>query len=209
MNKRKFYVVWNGRAIGVFQDWASCEQQVKGYPGAKYKSFDRLQDAEEAFYNDYEKYLEPKEKKVLSDEEKKQYGDPIRDSICVDASWTGNNGKMEYRGVEFKTGKQVFINGPFEQATNNIGEFLAIVHALAWMKENKDIRPIYSDSITAMAWIRRKQAKSKKIETDASDPMSRLILRAEAWLKNNTYENKILKWETVAWGENPADFGRK
>lgn len=42
---------------------------------------------------------------------------------------------MEYRGVDTKTRKQIFIQGPFEEGTNNIGEFLAIVHGLALLKK--------------------------------------------------------------------------
>jgi ribonuclease HI len=33
--------------------------------------------------------------------------------------------------------------------------------------------------------------------------------RAEKWLLSNEFSNEILKWETKAWGEIPADFGRK
>lgn len=209
MNKKKFYVVWNGRSIGVYQDWTSCEQQVKGYPGAKYKSFNTMKEAEEAFFNDYEMYLDTKVTKVLSEAERKLYGEPILNSICVDASLTGSTGKMEYRGVDYQLKKQVFINGPFEHATNNIGEFLAIVHALAWMKEHQDERPVYSDSITAMAWVRRKKVKTTKTGEETSEAILKLVARAEDWLVKNRYPNKILKWETVAWGENPADFGRK
>jgi hypothetical protein len=36
-----------------------------------------------------------------------------------------------------------------------------------------------------------------------------MIERAEKWLKENRYSNKIVKWETELWGEVPADFGRK
>ena len=36
-----------------------------------------------------------------------------------------------------------------------------------------------------------------------------LIDRALVWLKENTYTTTIVKWETKAWGEIPADFGRK
>ncbi|MCE1155298.1 MAG: ribonuclease H, partial [Bacteroidales bacterium] len=36
-----------------------------------------------------------------------------------------------------------------------------------------------------------------------------LIARAEKWLADNRYSTRIMKWQTEAWGEIPADFGRK
>lgn len=210
MSKKKFYVVWNGRSIGVYHDWASCEEQVKGYPKATYKSFDSLEQAEEAFFNEYEDYIGKETSKMqLSEEELSKFGKPIMQSICVDAAFNGVTKIMEYRGVDLEKRTQVFIKGPYSKATNNIGEFLAIVHALAWMKNTADSRPIYSDSNTAIAWVKRKKANSKLEKREDNQEIFDLVLRAENWLNNNVYANEVLKWETQAWGENPADFGRK
>ena len=33
--------------------------------------------------------------------------------------------------------------------------------------------------------------------------------RVLKWLETNKIDNEIRKWETQAWGEIPADFGRK
>ena len=49
---------------------------------------------------------------------------------AVDAACSGNPGPMEYQAIDLATGAQVFHFGPMH-GTNNIGEFLAIVHALA------------------------------------------------------------------------------
>ena len=116
---------------------------------------------------------------------------------------------MEYKGVFTKTKAELFKLGPFEDATNNIGEFLAIVHALGYLKKQKINFPIYSDSITAMHWVKIQQANTKLKITEANKSLFYLVERAEKWLRENNYSNKILKWETKAWGENPADFGRK
>ena len=210
MSKKKFYVVWNGRTIGVFHDWLSCEEQVKGYPEAMYKSFETLLQAEEAFFNEYENYIGiDTQKPKLSPEVLERIGKPTVNSICVDAAFNGATKIMEYRGIDYTEKKQVFLKGPYESATNNIGEFLAIVHALAWMQNKKDTRPIYSDSITAIAWVKRKKINSKLVFSEDETTIGNLVLRAELWLQNNAYANAILKWETQAWGENPADFGRK
>ena len=116
---------------------------------------------------------------------------------------------MEYRGVDTKTGAQIFHFGPLEDGTNNIGEFLAIVHALAMMKKEGSTFPIYSDSRTAQAWVRDRKCKTNLQRTARNGKIFELIARAEYWLQNNTYTNRIIKWKTEEWGEIPADFGRK
>jgi ribonuclease HI len=116
---------------------------------------------------------------------------------------------MEYRGVDTSTKKQYFIQGPFEKGTNNIGEFLALVHGLGFLKQkNLDI-PIYSDSKIAMSWVKNGQCRTNLQITSENKVLFDFVKRAENWLKANTYTTKILKWETKAWGEIPADFGRK
>jgi ribonuclease HI len=134
---------------------------------------------------------------------------PILDSICVDASTIGNPGPTEYRGVDTKT-KKVIFEFKLEEATNNIGEFLAIVHALAlYKKKGEDIKIIYSDSQTAISWVKQKMCKSKYQKNEKNQRVFDIIQRAVDWLETNSYQTKILKWNTGAWGEIPADYGRK
>jgi len=130
-------------------------------------------------------------------------------ALAVDAACSGNPGKMEYRGVYLKTGQQVFHYGPV-YGTNNIGEFLAIVHALALLKQKglHDMT-IYSDSYNAILWVTKKKCKTTLERTAETETLYGVISRAEAWLRNNTYQNKVIKWQTDKWGEIPADFGRK
>ena len=129
--------------------------------------------------------------------------------MAVDAACSGNPGDMEYRGVYVKTGQQIFIQGVYKEATNNIGEFLAIVHGLALLKKQGSNMPIYSDSVTAQAWVKAKKCKTKLEKTPQNALVFERIEAAERWLQNNTYSNPILKWDTPNWGEIPADFGRK
>ena len=130
--------------------------------------------------------------------------------IAVDAACSGNPGKMEYRGVWIASGKELFREGPFRSGTNNVGEFLALVHGLALMKmDGKQHLPIYSDSKIAMGWIRGKKARTKLKRNKHNTKIFELIARAESWLKQNKIENPLVKWETREWGEIPADFGRK
>ena len=210
MAKKKFYVIWNGHQRGVFTSWNVCKKHIKDFKGAQYKSFGAKDDAEKAFKGSYFDYVGKETKKVkLSSEELKRIGKPNLNSISVDAACSGNPGKMEYKGVVTGSKKQLFIQGPFEKGTNNIGEFLALVHGLSFLKQKKSILPIYSDSRIAMKWVEVGQCRTNLKITSENKALFDLVKRAEIWLKNNTYTTTILKWETKVWGEIPADFGRK
>ena len=211
-DRRKWYVVWQGTEPGVCDSWAECELRVKGYPGARYKAFNTQQEAVEAFRND------PGEMEILraiarAPREVINYDaipDIIHDSIAVDGACSGNPGVMEYRGVDVPTGAELFRQGPFPDATNNIGEFLAIVHALAlFHQQGNDHTAIYSDSKIALGWVRAGQCRTKLEHTPANERLFAIIARAEHWLATHTWPNALLKWNTGEWGEIPADFGRK
>ena len=210
MAKKKFYVIWSGHKTGVFTSWNVCKKHIKDFKGAQYKSFASKEEAEKAIKGRYIDYVGKETKKEkLSAEELKLIGKPNLKSISVDAACSGNPGKMEYRGVVTDSKRQLFIQGPFEKGTNNIGEFLALVHGLSFLKQNKSDLPIYSDSRIAMKWVKVGQCRTNLKITSENKPLFDLVKRAENWLKNNTYVTPILKWETKAWGEIPADFGRK
>ena len=209
MGKKKYYVVWVGHQTGVFDSWEECKKQVEGYKNPEYKSFPDLETAEYAFTKNSKDFLVKKEHpiKIIMDG---LYGNPVIPSISVDGACSGKTRLAEYQGVDTETKKLLFKAGPFVDATNNIMEFLALVHALALCKQKGlDNVPIYSDSMNAMKWVREKRAATKLEKTEHNQPVFELITRAENWLSKNTYSNKILKWETQTWGEIPADFGRK
>ncbi|MGL4326180.1 MAG: viroplasmin family protein [Tannerellaceae bacterium] len=209
MAKQKYYVVWKGLNPGVYDNWAECKRQVDGQDGARYKSFESEEAALEAHAQGPDHYLNRQNRSSFKFESQSTFGNPIKESLAVDAACSGNPGKMEYRGVYVATGKELFHLGPMDQGTNNIGEFLALVHGLAFLKQNKSNLPIYSDSRNAILWVRNKKCKTKLEKTSINAPIFELIERAEKWLNSNTYTNQILKWETSVWGEIPADFGRK
>ena len=211
MGAKKYYVIWKGKETGVFSSWDKVKKLVHGYEGAKYKSFVSKEEATKAIKKKYSDYQgKGISKKTLSNADKARYGVPIKNSLTVDAACSGNPGKMEYRGVLNHNNQEVFKMGPFKNGTNNIGEFLALVHGISLLKK-KGLHslPIYSDSKIAMSWIKKKTCRTTiTFDTTNSDLLT-LIHRAEKWLKENSFRNPILKWETKAWGEIPADFGRK
>lgn len=235
MAKQKYYVVWNGPSPGVYSSWEACQEAVSGVSGAKYKSFKSQAEAEDAFEMGEEAYEEAKASDDSTSNNSSKSGnsgnsgsscdiskpirpaynpaklpaEAIREAIAVDAACSGNPGAMEYRGVYLADGKEIFHYGPVH-GTNNIGEFLAIVHGLALLKQKGlDNMPIYSDSVNAQLWVRKHHCKTTLVRNDQTEKLYQMIERAEAWLRNNTYKNPIIKWQTDKWGEIPADFGRK
>ena len=214
MPKQKFYVVWRGRKPGVYDNWDDCKQQVEGIGEAAYKAYATLEDAEEAFWRGKED-AQPAQAVAGQDDKKSDTPLPAaaprpydEDAIAVDAACSGNPGPMEYRGVDLRSGQELFHLGPMH-GTNNIGEFLAIVHALALLKKQGVKRTVYSDSRNALLWVRQKQCKTKLERNAQTEGLFQLIDRAVIWLRKNKIEVPLLKWQTKEWGEVPADFGRK
>lgn len=206
MAKVKYYVVWKGRKPGIYMDWATCKKMVDGFEGASFKSFSSLIEAENAYQAKSGAGASPKSSSKSTPTSKKNI--ILTPSISVDAACSGNPGVMEYQGVDTHT-KEVLFHKKFQLGTNNIGEFLALVHGLAFLKKNGSDIPIYSDSVNALLWIKNKKCKTTLVKNNKTNELFETIARAEEWLKNNTWKNQLIKWETESWGEIPADFGRK
>ena len=207
MARQKYYVVWKGRKTGVFTSWAECEKQVKGFVGAQFKAFEHEADADAAYLANYDDYVG---KVSSSGKWKLASVKPLLPSVCVDAACSGAPGKLEYRGVNTESGEEIFRTGPYADGTNNVGEFLAIVHALTWQEKHNVHVPIYSDSENAISWVYNGQCRTKLKHTPKNAILFAIIHSAENWLaENELSEDKVLKWDTNVWGENPADFGRK
>lgn len=205
MGKQKFYVVWKGVNPGVYTSWTECQLQIKNYKGALFKSFDTREEAEQALASPAHHYFNREEKEKPAAALPESFN---LNCLAVDAACSGNPGPMEYRGVYLLTGQEIFHFGPV-YGTNNIGEFLAIVHGLALLKQKGLDMPIYSDSRNAINWVKQKKCKTKLERTPRTEKLFELIERAEKWLHSNQYTTPLLKWETDQWGEVPADFGRK
>lgn len=208
MAKRHYYVVWNGVKPGVYNTWEECEAQIKGVKQALYKSFGTLAEAERAYASSPYDYIGNKAKGEKKSAPATLPATVIKEALAVDAACSGNPGMMEYRGVYIATGEEIFHFGPMF-GTNNIGEFLAIVHGLALLKQKGIEMPIYSDSRNALLWVAQKKCKTKLPRDAKSEELFGYIERAEKWLKSNSYTTRLIKWETDQWGEIPADFGRK
>ncbi|MGQ1946382.1 ribonuclease H1 domain-containing protein [Geofilum sp. OHC36d9] len=205
MSKTKFYVVWKGRQPGIYSNWADCQSQVFGFEKAIFKGFATKAEAEAAFKQNPWHILNNSTNNKTANGKTASI---IANSLSVDAACSGNPGVMEYRGVHVGTREQWFLV-KFPLGTNNIGEFLAIVHGLAELKKKKLNLPVYTDSATALAWVKKKKCGTKLPEDTSTASLFEVIRRAEKWLRENQYSQPLLKWDTKKWGEIPADFGRK
>ncbi len=208
MAKLKFYVVWEGKTPGIYRTWAQCQEQIDGFHQAKYKSYNSLEEAEKVFKQGWKKHWGATKKSTKASTASKK-DDIDYNSISVDVGTQGNPGPIEYKGVDTKTEEILFQVGPIENGTNNLGEFIAIVHALAYLNKRGSNKTIYTDSMTALKWIKNKQVASTLVRDDTTKKIWELTDRAVNWLHHHTYNNKILKWNTKEWGEIKADYGRK
>lgn len=236
--KLKYYVVWEGRQPGIYDNWEDALQQIDHWPKARYKSFSSKTEAINAFRQESSSDTEaiatlllqadththkttarpavatttehPASKQAEQESMPwKKFMNVDQSGIAVDASCLGNPGTMEYRGVSLASGKEIFRMGPFRQSTNNIGEYLALVHVLALCVKHNVNCTIYSDSATGMAWLRNRGSKTTLARIPENADSFALLDRADQWVKTHTWENHVVKWDTRRWGEIPADFGRK
>ncbi|MEK0317697.1 ribonuclease H [Cohnella sp. 56] len=217
----KYYVVWEGGAPGVYDSWPACQAQVSGRKDAKYKSYASKKEAETAYREGWKKHWGQGGggKRAAAASKSGAAALPLTpaqaeqeidfDSVSVDVGTRGNPGPVEYRGVDTRTGDVLFEVGPVSKGTNNLGEFLAIVHALAYLKRQGSAKTIYSDSRTALKWVKQKEVVTTLPRDASTQEIWELVDRALSWLKVNAYPNKVLKWETERWGEVKADYGRK
>ncbi|MCH5227665.1 MAG: ribonuclease H family protein [Muribaculaceae bacterium] len=215
----KYYVVFRGHNPGVYDNWDEVKEQTDGFPNALFKGYASSEEASLAYRNftgteDREELFRlisgPSKSSSLGNTKPYTENPEIdTDAWAVDASCLGNPGKMEYRGVNLKTGEEIFRIGPFEDATNNIGEYLALVHAMALMTRNGEFHNIYSDSKTAMSWYRNRRVKTQLKPTQRNAKVFELLARASVWVNTHSFPCRVMKWDTERWGEIPADFGRK
>lgn len=202
MAKNTHYVVWVGRNTGIFNDWATTEAQVKGFPGAKFKGFPS-EDAAKVAYGMHE------------NKQSTAKANPIPSGVflTVDAAFSGKTKILEWRGVLVENGKktEVFRSAAYRGGSANVGEYLALVQGIQYLSNKNMSIPIYSDSLNAQKWIRDKKHSS---EAEVSTALKELMDLSDAYLQAGGYaavknKIKIIDWETSKWGEIAADFGRK
>ena len=209
---KRFYVVFAGRQPGVYDDFNVAMEAAEAF-----RRFDRKSDSRSigallinaTEQKRKEQGARGREDRIETKTDYFAFPEIDLNGWAVDASCMGNPGVMEYRGVELMSGKEIFRVGPFKKGTNNIGEFLAIVHALALMQQKGERHTVYSDSVSGMAWVRNRKVKTQLARNKDTEPVFRMMERALSWLNTHQYDVQIRKWDTDRWGEVPADFDRK
>ena len=194
---KKVYVVFSGKEPGIYQTWAECQEQTKGVKGAKFKSF----EDESVAKREFDAFIHQDE---MSQEE-------IDNSISTDVSCLGNPGQMEYRVVKTKDGEELFHSPIYSLGTNNIGEFLGVVEAMKYVANHNQMDTIiFTDSITALSWVKSKKPKTVLEISEKTEALFRELKTAISWLESIDVSTfKIMKWETHIHGEIKSDFGRK
>ena len=160
----KFYAVAKGRKTGIFTSWPQAEQQVKGFAGARYKSFKTREEAKAFLENPVYRAGAKKSnasaapKKGPAPEETTPENAVI---VYTDGGAIGNPGPGGY-GVVFQDGRQ--FSGGFGMTTNNRMELMAVIVALEALRESLEKEPspviLHSDSRYVINGITKGWAKS-------------------------------------------------
>lgn len=95
---KKFYAVKHGKSTGIVNSWDECKAMVDGVPGAKYKGFSTLEDAEAYLNDEAPKLLEVKEGCAVA---------------YVDGSYKADTEEFSYGAVLFINGEELEFSGAY------------------------------------------------------------------------------------------------
>lgn len=119
------------------------------------------------------------------------------------AAGIATGGVSSFRCVDLASGA-VLVDASAGRRTADAGAFLAVAAARYILKHRFTPLVIYTDSTTALSWYRSGRAAIRRRSPD--------ILRAEVFLRLMAVPLAAIElrhWNTLHWGENPADFGEK
>lgn len=143
MSKKMYYAVVHGHNPGIYETWAECEQQTKGYSKALFKSFKNKKEAE-SFIENYQETVE--EKHEIEDYDLEVEKDLSNDRVVIftDGSYSGGEKPVSGYGCVIITPNKeeeeisnIVYTKKFE-SSNNIGpEVMAVLEALKWVLSNE------------------------------------------------------------------------
>lgn len=133
----KYYVVKKGRRVGIFNSWSKCEEQVKGFPNAVFKSFSSLEDAKK-YYNDQAEVQKNTSIDNIDEDSAIAY---------VDGSYDSKEKRYGYGVIIFYRNKKEILSGAGDESEliefrNVAGELKAVRKAIEYAIDNK-IKTIY------------------------------------------------------------------
>ncbi len=236
--KKKWYVIWRGRETGIFRTWDQCKERTDGFPRARFKSFKSEAEAVKAFTRGPAMATVPNTRKARKSSQRfNPDQNPIRkastrtgkrqdkrpkqltlgldfkpepNALVVDGACCLQTGDFEYQAVWLHDKRTAFKSPVLSPGTNNLAEFLGLVAGLRHVAELGLQCPVYSDSQTAISWVRKRAHKCGPVlQGLVTDEVAKMMDDAINWLKANPEHPKVIQWMTKHWGENPADYGRK
>jgi ribonuclease HI len=201
----KLYAVKRGRTIGVFDSWTSCNESIKGFSGAEFKSFNTQEEAE-AYIKDIDIIFETVQNDIDQgfivafcdggyDEKKDRYSYGV---VIIDAA-------MQEHEICGSSRNEKYIS-----SKNIIGEVLGVINALDWALSNgyEKIK-IYHDYEGLSRWI----SEEWKAESEVAKMYVSIFKNKFAGLlhvefnkvkghSNNKYNDKADELATRALNDN-------
>ena len=150
---KKYYAVQVGKTPGIYLSWDDCKAMVEGYPGAKYKSFTNLEEAEAFVQGDA---YEAKQKAIEEG-----------DYAFVDGSFNSVTGVYGYGGFLMSGGEKYILQGSGQEEDmasmrNVAGEILGSMAAVEKALEIglKEIK-IFYDYAGIELWVTEAWKRNK------------------------------------------------
>ncbi len=170
MAKIKYYAVAVGRSSGIYTDWATAEEQVKGFAAAKYKSFPTRAEAEAWLKRPvYQKKEIQKTTRQATKSAQRQLlcDDPAAIIVYTDGGSINNPGPGGYGIVIEADGKRRELSGGYRHTTNNRMEMMAAIVALRELRDCRRKIFLHSDSSylvngISKGWARKWRSKGWK-----------------------------------------------
>jgi len=161
MTKPKFYAVAAGRTIGIFTSWSVAEAQVKGFAGARFKSFATREEAEMWLKNPVRPAAKPKATKSSATSSVAAVKHPA-DALVIytDGGAINNPGPGGYGVVICNGDSRNELSGGFRLTTNNRMEMTACIEALKAVAGCGRPIVLYSDSSYLVNGISKGWARS-------------------------------------------------
>lgn len=146
---KKYYAVRKGRRTGIFESWSVCEQQIKGFSGAEYKSFKTLQEAQDFLYASTENHS-------TSHSEDKYFP-----CAYVDGSYDSTTQRFSYGAVIMPDAEtelhfsQMFIDSDLAKMRNVAGEIKGSEFAIQYaIEQNWQRIDVYYDYYGIEKWAK-------------------------------------------------------
>lgn len=222
MEKKKFYAVKVGRKPGIYGTWSETEEQVKGFSGAKYKSFSDKESANTYIFNEVDnvpgKYSEKSvgmNEKIQEEVKKLKDGEVIS---FVDGSYSSDNdGKEKYSfGAVIITNEseyslyEAFVNSNDISFRNVAGEIEGAKQVISWaIDKQKTKLKVFYDYAGIEKWATKEWKAKTSLTQEYSkffEEKSKLIniefqhVKAHSGISYNEKADELAKKALLAQG---------